>query len=300
MTQYAAEHAPGRATRYAAEHAVHHFAAFSFVDRIGEFEPALRARGEFTVPSDLPAFPASLIAEAVGQLAAWVAMEAVEFRGRPVAALAGETRFSGAVKPGDTVVLAAEIERCDDDAVAYAGWAEVDGIRVLELEDCFGAMLPVEEFDSAAALRDRLALLRKTGAPTGRFRGIPPRDIEWQEGVHGKSAAATLRVPVSAPFFADHFPRRPVFPATLLLDAQIDLAMRLAGQAPHWPTGTLLVPSRMTRVKVRSFTPPGQTLDLAAELTADDDSRATVALTASADGRTVATARLEVVAVETR
>ena len=33
-----------------------------------------------------------------------------------------------------------------------------------------------------------------------------------------------LDVPAEAPFFADHFPRCPVFPATLLLDAQIRIA----------------------------------------------------------------------------
>jgi hypothetical protein len=52
-----------------------HFAAFSFVDRITEFVPARSARGVFHVPATIPAFPACLVAEAVGQLAAWVSME---------------------------------------------------------------------------------------------------------------------------------------------------------------------------------------------------------------------------------
>ena len=74
-----------------------HFAAFSFVDRITEFAPGKRARGEFWVPEAVSAFPSCLVAEAVGQLAAWVAMNRVDFRGRPVAALATETRFEGIV-----------------------------------------------------------------------------------------------------------------------------------------------------------------------------------------------------------
>ncbi|MEI8334007.1 MAG: transcription termination factor NusA, partial [Chloroflexota bacterium] len=45
-------------------------------------------------------------------------------------------------------------------------------------------------------------------------------------------AVAVPAVPAAAPFFADHFPRRPVFPATLLLDAQIRLALPLAAQSP--------------------------------------------------------------------
>ena len=51
-----------------------HFAAFSFVDRITEYEPGRRARGSYFIPSDIAAFPSCLVAEAVGQLAAWVAM----------------------------------------------------------------------------------------------------------------------------------------------------------------------------------------------------------------------------------
>jgi len=47
-----------------------HFAAFSFVDRIIDLEPGMRARGTFAVPENLAAFPACLVAEAVGQLAA--------------------------------------------------------------------------------------------------------------------------------------------------------------------------------------------------------------------------------------
>ncbi|NDP42682.1 MAG: hypothetical protein GZ089_08195 [Aromatoleum sp.] len=277
-----------------------HFAAFSFVDRITEFAPGRGARGTFAVPPGLPAFPACLVAEAVGQLAAWVAMAHVDFRGRPVAALAGQTRFLGNAAPGDTLVLTAQIESCDDEAVSYAGWAEVGGVRVLELSDCFGAMLPVEEFDSPAALRERFELLRGAGAPPGRFHGIAPAAIDVGAGVPGQSATAILRVPASAPYFADHFPRRPVYPATLLLDAQIGMAMELAAQAPHWPAGKTLVPARMTRVKVRAFTLPGQTLELAADLTPPADGHATIAMTARVEGKPVATARLEVAALDDR
>jgi hypothetical protein len=66
------------------------FSAFSFVDRITALEPGTRARGRFAVPAGLPEFSTCLVAEAVGQLAAWVAMAQAEFRRRPVAALSGE------------------------------------------------------------------------------------------------------------------------------------------------------------------------------------------------------------------
>ena len=272
-----------------------HFAAFSFVDRITEFVPGVRAKARFAVPAEQASFPSCLVAEAVGQLAAWVAMAQIDFRGRPVAALATETRFHRDAKPGQTLDLAIEIDSCDDEAVAYHGSAHADGALLIELVDCLGPMLPVEEFDAPAALRERLALLRGTGAMPGRFHGIAPPRVDAGTLDPGKSATATLHVPAAAPFFADHFPRRPVFPATLLLDAQIGLAMRLARSAGAFATAGAH-PTRMTNVKVRAFMAPGDVLDLASEMQPIDARTARIALTARAGGKVAATARLEVAA----
>jgi 3-hydroxymyristoyl/3-hydroxydecanoyl-(acyl carrier protein) dehydratase len=269
-----------------------HFAAFSFVDRIVELVPGARAQAIFEVPRDVGAFPACLVAEAVGQLAAWVAMAQIDFRGRPVAALATETLFHRDVAPGDRIELAVEIEACDDEAVAYSGAAEVDGSRVIELRHCLGPMLPVADFDAPEAMRERLRLLCGEGAPAGRFHGVALLPLDG-ETTSGREARATLRVPRSAPFFADHFPRRPVFPATLLLDSQIRLALDLARSALEVPAGTRLSAQRMTNVKMRAFVVPGQEVELGAELVAANGAAGTARLTASAEGRSVATARLD-------
>lgn len=261
-----------------------HFAAFSFVDRITAFEAGTRARAEFAVPPQIASFPSCLVAEAVGQLAAWVAMQKVAFRGRPVAALANETRFHGEVRPGDRLELGVEIESCDDEAVAYAGWARVNGALVIELADCLGPMLPVEEFDSATAMAERFELLRGAGAMPGRFHGVVAPRIDAGATVPGESISASVQVPTTAAFFHDHFPRRPVFPATLLLDAQIGMAMQLA--APGH------VPARMTHVKMRSFIAPGDVLQIEARRAPGEAHRILLSAQA-ASGKTVATARLE-------
>ena len=153
-------------------------------------------------------------------------------------------------------------------------------------------MLPLAEFDDPAAMAARFALLVDGGAPPGRFHGVDLPRVSRDGGVPGTSAEGTLAVPSSAPFFNDHFPRRPVFPATLMLDAQIDLALAVAAESSHWPTGAALVPVRMTHVKVRAFTPPGTQLGLAAEMRPGGDGEATFMLSAQAEGKTVATARV--------
>jgi 3-hydroxymyristoyl/3-hydroxydecanoyl-(acyl carrier protein) dehydratase len=274
-----------------------HFSAFSFVDRITEFIDGRRAHGSFWIPQGIRAFPSCLVAEAVGQLAAWVAMSQVGFRGRPVAALATETRFLGRVVPGDLLELVVDIEDCDDDMVAYGGSASVGGSRVIELEHCLGPMLPVEQFDAPEALRERLLLLRHQGAPRGRFQGVELPVTAPIDDVPGKSVRKMLNVPRDAAFFADHFPRQPVFPATLLLDTQIRVAAELVEKSFGVQFASP-VASRMTHVKMRAFIAPGQDVEIGATLSSRDDLGARVSLSAQVAGKSVATARVEFKATE--
>ena len=274
-----------------------HFAAFSFVDRISDFAAGAHARGWYAVPREIAEFPSCLVAEAVGQLAAWVAMDKLDYRGRPVAALATETVFEGSVAPGDLLELDVAIDDCDDEVIAYGGWAKVNGRRVIELRHCLGPMVPVEELDSPQALRDRFALLRGRGATAGAFRGVAPVPLAVDARVPGKSLHATLAVPEHAAFFGDHFPRRPVFPATLLLDLQMRLAIELADSIGDRPGGAIRTASRMTNVKMRTFITPGQQVGLNVEMlpAADEGATARVALSAHVGDRAVATARVELV-----
>lgn len=268
------------------------FSAFSFVDRIMSLEPGVRAAGRYAIPGHLPDFPACLVAEAIGQLAAWVSMSQLGFRRRPVAGLAGETLFFGGALPGQILDLAVDLETCDEDAVAYGGTARVAGRAVLELRHCVGPMLPMEEFDAPAAVRGDFEVLCGAGAPADRVRNLPQPDVTIVERIPGKRVTATLHVPASAPFFGDHFPRRPVFPGTLLLDQQIELALGLAREAAA-PSAQL---ARVTDVKMRSFIAPGQAVEIRVGLEALDGGRFSASLGARIDGKTVATGRAEIAA----
>jgi 3-hydroxymyristoyl/3-hydroxydecanoyl-(acyl carrier protein) dehydratase len=271
-------------------------AAFSFVERITCLEPGARARGRYTVPPGIGRFPACLVAESVGQLAAWAAMATVDFRRRPLAGLAGATRFLGDVTPGQTVDLAVELESCGEDAVAYRGSASVERVPILELARCVGPMLPTADFDAPEALRADLRRLRDGEALTGRFRPVPEPDLAGVDGVPGAWLRAELRVPATAPFFADHFPRRPVLPGTLLMRAQLRLALRLAGEALGAGPATTLVPAGVHDVKLRALVPPGAAVEIRVEALATMPEAVTVGLGARIGGRPVATGRAEIVA----
>lgn len=270
-----------------------HFSAFSFVDRIMELQPGLRAQGRFWIPDRLPEFPSCLVAEAVGQLAAWAAMAALAFQRRPVAGLAGRVEISGPVRPGQILDLAVELESCDPDAVAYRGWASVGGSPVLSLSQCVGPMLPMEEFDDPRVVRDQFDLLCGAGAPPGRFPGLTMPELLLGETFPSGALRAVLEIPMSAPFFADHFPRRPVFPGSLLLDAKMRLAAEFAGRILAPVEATPLVNSQMSDVKLRAFLSPGQTVEFDARLLSQAGSHGTtVAVAARANGKQVAGARV--------
>jgi 3-hydroxymyristoyl/3-hydroxydecanoyl-(acyl carrier protein) dehydratase len=269
---------------------------FSFVDRVIDIDAGARARGSFAIPPELADFSPCLVAEAVGQLAAWVAMARDDFRRRPVAALAGEGHILGDATPGRILELGVEIEDWDDDAVAYAGWARIDDAPVIELKHCVGALLPLEDFDDPEVARQRFALLCGAGAQPGRFAGVADAEPVVLEREPGKRVRALLRVPEDAPFFADHFPRRPVFPATLLLDTHIRLALALARDVLACPAGVRLQPVRVADVKLRSFILPGQAVEITAERVAAAGDSVAVALAARVGEKRVATAGVNIAA----
>jgi 3-hydroxymyristoyl/3-hydroxydecanoyl-(acyl carrier protein) dehydratase len=244
-----------------------HFCAFSFVDRITAIQPGVCIRGGSAIPSGLDAFPASLVAEAVGQLAAWAAMAAVNFERRPVAGIAGSIELLSAVRPGQVLELAAELESVDAEAVAYGGTARADGVPVIQLQQCVGPMLPLEEFDDPQAVRDRFALLCGPGAVPGGFRSVAGLALDRTDGEAGQRLRATLQVPpASAVWFADHFPRRPVFPGSLLMHANLQLAAALTAELTPPAAGGRWVLRTVSDVKLRAFILPGETLEIEARL----------------------------------
>lgn len=271
------------------------FRSFSFVDRITHHD-GTRIEGHYTVPLGVSRFPAALMAEAVGQLAAWAAMSQLQFAVRPVAGLAAESRYWQEPRPGRTLMLAAEIERNDAEAVAYSGRALIDGRPAVQIIDCVGPMLPMAQFDAPERVRADFATLCGIGAPADRFGGVPEAQITQVEAIGAEKLQALLAVPErgAAPYFDDHFPLRPVFPGTLLLDALASLALQLAHTVAPLRAAKALVARRISNVKIRSFTEPGAVLQLEVELVDADAQGARLKLAARGEGRTVATARIEV------
>ncbi|MFO1488572.1 MAG: hypothetical protein U1F65_08840 [Verrucomicrobiota bacterium] len=242
-------------------------------------QPGVKVRGTYQVPAGIDGFPRPLIAEAVGQLAAWSAMAAMEFRVRPVAGIAASVELLGEVRPGQTLELAADLETVDMEAVSYCGEAFVDGVKVIKLNHCVGPMLPQEDFDDTTAVKARYAQLGNGGVASGAYGGVP--NVEFVSVTHepGQWVRATLPIPGSALFFDDHFARRPVFPGTLFMNKALELSSRLAADLPAG-NGSRWVARTIADGKLRAFIPPGDQLDYEVKVAAQEAGSLTIAVEA--------------------
>jgi 3-hydroxymyristoyl/3-hydroxydecanoyl-(acyl carrier protein) dehydratase len=268
-----------------------HFRAFSFVDQITSFLPGKEVRGRYAIPSGQNHFPLSLVGEAVGQLAAWAAMAELNFELRPVAGLAGKIELHQTPQPARELELAVELESVDSDRVAYGGTAHMDGMLLTQLQDCVGPMVPLADFDDPQAVRDRFALLCRGGAHPGGFGGLPALTLELTGGLAGQRVLANLHVPSTASLFADHFPRCPVFPGSLLMHMNLQLGAALAEQmAP--PAKARWALSAIRDMKLRSFIPPGAALRLEAKVNQSSGDGASLSLETRHKNEIIATALL--------
>lgn len=266
---------------------------FHLVDRIVAIEGRERATGTFRVPAAGPRLSPCLLAEAVGQLASWMAMAELDFAGRPVAGLAAEVTLEAEPPPGATLELVVEVSRLDETAIAYAGAARLDGRTLMEMKGCVGPMMPTEEFDDPASLRARFARLREGGG--AEFEVAPETvPLEILAGTDAAEKRACFRVPASAPLFAAHFSRRPVFPGTLLLDAEVRLAEVLAREVAPLEIRAALRPRRARGIKFRAFLAPGDEVEIVARVDRADASGARIRVAAERDGQRVGDARIEI------
>ena len=154
-----------------------------------------------------------------------------------------------------------EIERCDDEAVAYGGTARVDGVlRARARRTASGRCCRWRSSMRRRRCARDFELLCGAGAPTGRFGGVRRAATRDDRARRPASVVrATLHVPASAPFFADHFPRRPVFPGTLLHAMRhIDACAAARRRARRRCDGSRLRRARVSRREDARVHPPGR------------------------------------------
>ena len=107
----------------------------------------------------------------------------------------------------------------------------------------------------------------------------------------GKSITAVKGLSLSEEYLADHFPRFPVMPGVLMLEAMTQAAawtIRLGEDFAH----SIVVLRSARNVKSGDFVEPGKVLTVTAEVLSQDETTTKVKASGTVGGRTSLTARL--------
>ncbi|MFA5960062.1 MAG: hydroxymyristoyl-ACP dehydratase [Tatlockia sp.] len=254
---------------------------FLFVDRILQLTPGECVRGVKHITQDDTTlcqdekgklcFIPSLIGETLGQLAAWNVMFTNDFTLRPVAGVVSRARLHRPAYVGETLLLESFIEALDDKAVQYRSVASIDKEVVFSVEGALGPLLPMAEFIDEATVRRQFAEINRPGdwlsLPTSTSnaftRDSNARLLPWMsfdsliDSEPGVRLTAEKRITRAAPFFADHFPYKPVLPLTVLLECKMNLAREFLSQASFARQYQV---SELRKIKMSEFVYPGDVL----------------------------------------
>lgn len=253
--------------------------SFLFVDKIIEFVPGKSCRGIKHITHDDRylflnekneyCFNASMIGETLGQLAAWNVMFSCDFKMRPVAGVVECAALHRDVKVGETLLLEANIDTIDEDAVQYNAKAYINGEEVFCLTRAIGPMLPMETFISEDLIKKqfneiiKLKEWNELSDLSTDFHinnaALKPiyyplnydRVIEHEPGVR---VVGCKKISRQAPYFPDHFPNKPVLPMTVLLECKINLAYKFLEKANFQNKYKL---KELRKIKMNDFVFPG-------------------------------------------
>ncbi|HZL91669.1 MAG TPA: 3-hydroxyacyl-ACP dehydratase FabZ family protein [Pirellulaceae bacterium] len=111
------------------------------------------------------------------------------------------------------------------------------------------------------------------------------------ELVPGERITAIKRLSAQEQYLEDHFPRFPVMPGVLMLEAMSQAAVWLIRQSEGFAHAAVLL-KEARNVKYSGFVTPGQTLVVTAELVKQEPRLVTVKAQAAVDGQVAVNARL--------
>jgi 3-hydroxyacyl-[acyl-carrier-protein] dehydratase len=114
------------------------------------------------------------------------------------------------------------------------------------------------------------------------------RIVELEPGVR---IVAVKGLTMAEEYLADHFPRFPVMPGVLMLEAMTQASawlIRISEDFAH----SMVVLKQASNVKYGQFVEPGQTLCVTAEILKDSDRETRLKARGTVNGRTAVSARL--------
>jgi 3-hydroxymyristoyl/3-hydroxydecanoyl-(acyl carrier protein) dehydratase len=284
---------------------------FLFVDRITQMERGKRATGIKQVTQDDPFFyvpeggkpelSTAIIGEALGQLAAWVAMDYHDFAYRAVGGSLSEIQVHGSAHVGDTVVLDAELDSLDDRIMVYRGTASVEGKIIFSVKKVLAPILPMDLFIDAEEARQQFKKIHRLGElPTyssshsfgdKSSAGVSNSRHCYYDQLLELSAeglTAKKNLTGTAFYFKDHFPKNPVFPFSLLLDCYVNVSNYFLRKQLGLKGSVRL--SRIRKAKINNFIQPGDSFITKVHYKGKRDEGYVFAFQTEVDGKKTSTA----------
>lgn len=285
--------------------------SFLFVDRILRMDEGRFIQGikqitlsdAYLTPSwydtETLTLMSSIIGETLGQLGAWCAMHANNFTLRPVAGVVSAVHIHDEAKVGDTLFLETTIDALDDAAVEYHSSATVNGRPVFTIESALGPMLPMQDFIDTEVVKEQFERIYRPDSE-GMISGGAAFSAELLPGVAiqthvafdsiiecqpGEKIVAQKSFSLSAPYVPDHFPRKPVLPLTILLQAKLQLAASFLTKS--FEDGKNFRPVTVRKIKMSDFVQPGNSVVTQVRLKEKTDAQAIVTYRTEMNGKRV-------------
>lgn len=286
---------------------------FLFVDRILELTPGKQTVGlkhvtvndtYLTANKDhkLSLMPC-VVGEALGQLCSWNVLKTSDFCFRPVGGVIQEIQMVADAYMGDTILLESDIESLDIDnqMVTFSGRASVQGKTLLIIKNSLAPLLPLQEFNDGQRVQADFAKLyqpqvefEKQNLPINAATKPYPihydKILSWQIG---QEVVAQKNVSFTAPYFADHFPKKSVLPLSLLMEYNLQLAHTFIAEGITIPDNKNLRPSSVRKVKIGHFVLPGDRVITRITLKEHDADRFIVNFHNTVDNKKVCVAEAE-------
>lgn len=301
---------------------------FLFVDRILELENNKHAVGiknvSFSdewlvdIAPNFPVMPRSLTIEAIAQLISWLVICSRDFTVKPVAVMTDGTQFTDDVRPGDQMLLRAEITSMHDDDALCCGTAEVDGKIVTRLTNGVCAFVPLDELEYRDDVRARAYALmgRKdlsefiTGGiaaragdavasgSDGNFRLCLVDKITKME--HGKCVQGLKSITMTEEYTVDHFPRKHIMPGTMIIESLVQLSEIFLAESVKSSRGVniKILVSSTRKLKFRHYVVPGDQMLMDVNLVDLTEEAAAVKGKATVGGKVVTSAMIEFQIIE--
>jgi 3-hydroxymyristoyl/3-hydroxydecanoyl-(acyl carrier protein) dehydratase len=261
---------------------------FLFVDRILDFVPGKSITGikhvtlsdtYFTQTQGKFALLHSIIGEALGQLCSWYVLKSTDFQLRLVGGVIEEIQMIGDAHVGDTIFLENEIPElnCEDRFVRVNARASVKGKPILLFKNGIAPLLPLEEFNDPEDSKKDFARLYRPEAhfdhssdpekfdypldnPTPELAPfIYDKILSWKPG---HELIAQKNISMTAPYFADHFPRKPLYPLSIMIEHNLHLSYAFFGKemSKTIPLKKCLRPIAVRKIKIGNFVQPGDSV----------------------------------------